>query len=72
MVLIIIGIPRISGYPDKVIHSYEEMVMFMNTGFVDEEGKQHDFYWQPERYDFIMAGINRFFTNHPDGIITFG
>ena len=64
--------PRIGGYPERVIRSYEDMVDFMATGFTKENGDHCNFYYAPERYDHIMAMIRRFFINHPTGIITFG
>jgi len=64
--------PRIGGYPDKVITSYQEMLDFMKTGFVDEEGIHHNFYYDEGRYPTFMKGIQEFFIKHPDGIITFG
>jgi len=64
--------PRIGGYPDKVIHSEKEMLEFMGTGFTNDEGKHFDFYYDADRYDIFMKGIQTFFQKHPDGIITFG
>ena len=64
--------PRIGGYPDKVIRSYDEMVDFMKTGFTDEEGVRHDFYYDEDRKENFMNGIKTFFEKHPKGIITFG
>jgi len=64
--------PRIGGYPDTVIHSYDEMVEFMKTGFTDDQGRKYDFYYDEDRKDQFMGGIKEFFTKHPDGIITFG
>lgn len=63
--------PRIGGYPENIIHSYEEMLEFMKTGFV-KNGKQIDFYYDVERYDNFMGGIKTFFEKHSDGIIYFG
>ena len=64
--------PRISGYPDKIVRSYEDMEQFMSTGFDDEEGQHHDFRYEQDRKERFMAGIKQFFTNHPEGIIAFG
>lgn len=68
--------PRIGGYPERVIRSYEDMVDFMATGYIKGKGTEHpqhiNFYYAPERYDLIMAMIRRFFDNHPTGIIVFG
>lgn len=64
--------PRIGGYPERVIHSYDEMVDFMKTGFIDEEGRQRDFYYDENRKESFMGGIKTFFERHPKGIITFG
>ena len=64
--------PRIGGYPDKIIHSYDEMIKFMEEGHTDEEGKKFEFYYQEERKERFMNGIKTFFEKHPDGIITFG
>jgi len=64
--------PRIGGYPDKIIHSYQEMLDFMKTGFTNEKGKKYDFYYDEDRYDIFMSNIKTFFEKHPDGIITFG
>lgn len=64
--------PRIGGYPDKIIKSYKEMVDFVKTGFTDEDGKHYDFRYDEDRKETFMKGIKQFFTNHPQGIITFG
>lgn len=64
--------PRIGGYPDKIIHSYDEMIDFMKTGYTNEEGTHHDFYIDDNRKEMVMNGIKQFFINHPNGIITFG
>lgn len=64
--------PRIGGYPDKIIHSYDEMVEFMKTGFNNEGGQHYDFYFDEDRIEKAMEGIKQFFVNHPSGIITFG
>lgn len=65
--------PRIGGYPkDVIIRSYEQMVEFMNNGYTDNEGKHFDFYYNKEREDEIMNNLKNFFTNNPEGIITFG
>lgn len=64
--------PRIGGYPDNIIHSYDEMVEFMKTGFINDEGKQFDFYYDKDRIQHILIEIKQFFINHPQGIITFG
>lgn len=64
--------PRISGYPDKIIHSYEEMLCFVLSGFIDDKGFHHHFYFDKDREVRIWRGIKEFFTKHPDGIITFG
>lgn len=64
--------PRIGGYPERVVRSYEDMVDFMTTGFTKENGDHCNFYYPPERYDHIMAMIRRFFNNYHNGIIVFG
>lgn len=64
--------PRIGGYPDNIIRSYDEMVDFMTSGFVGVDGKKHEFRLDLDRKDRVMKGIKTFFTNHPLGIITFG
>ena len=64
--------PRIGGYPDKIIESYQDMVDFMKTGFTDEDGKKYDFYYEEDRYNIFMNGIKLFFERHPKGVITFG
>ena len=64
--------PRIGGYPDNVIHSYDEMIEFMKTGFDKEDGKHYDFNYDETRIEKVMDGIKSFFIKHPDGIITFG
>lgn len=64
--------PRIGGYPDKVIKSYDEMVEFMKEGFTDEEGRHFDFYYDKDRIEKVMQGIKTFFEKHSDGVITFG
>lgn len=64
--------PRISGYPNNVIRSYEDMISFMETGFIDDENKHHVFRLDEDRKEYVMNSIKRFFSNHPEGIITFG
>ena len=67
--------PRIGGYPDRVVRSYEDMEDFMSTGFDGEHcGKPYhfDFYYDQERKEQIMEGIKNFFKKHPEGIICFG
>ncbi len=64
--------PRIGGYPDRIIRSYDDMIDFMSTGFTDDSGKHYDFYYDKERKEDFMSGIKQFFINHPQGIITFG
>lgn len=64
--------PRIGGYPDTIIHSYQEMLDFMKKGYTDKEGKHYDFYYDKNRELEIIDRIKRFFTNNPEGIITFG
>ena len=64
--------PRIPCYPEKVIHSYNELLEFVRTGYTDEEGKHYEFYYDENRYDTFMPQIEQFFKNHPDGIIDFG
>jgi hypothetical protein len=64
--------PRIGGYPDKVIRSYDEMIEFMKVGYTDEKGNHYDFYYDEDRIDNVMSNIKKFFIKHPDGIITFG
>lgn len=64
--------PRISGDPDRIIRSYEDMLDFMKTGYDREDGKHFDFYYDEERYPLFMVGIEIFFEKHPDGIIHFG
>lgn len=64
--------PRIGGYPEHVIRTYDQMVEFMKTGFDNNEGQHFDFYYQEDRKENFMQGIRNFFYRHPDGIITFG
>lgn len=65
--------PRIGGYPNTQIKSYQEMLDFMKTGYTSEEdGKHYDFYYDKERYNDFMSGIKSFFEKHPKGLITFG
>jgi hypothetical protein len=64
--------PRIGGYPDRIVRSYDDMVDFMKTGFVDDEGIQYDFRLDEDRAEKVMKDIKQFFINHPDGVITFG
>ena len=67
--------PRISGYPNRIVTSYEDMVDFIKTGFDGERhGKpyHYDFYCDESRYDHVMDRIKQFFIKHPDGIIRFG
>lgn len=64
--------PRIGGYPDKIIHSYQEMLDFMEEGFINNEGEKYEFYYDENRYPIFIEGIKNFFEKHPDGIITFG
>ncbi len=72
--------PRISGYPDIVITSYDEMMEFIKTGFVDSEGIHHTFSdWDVETNKHINGAsenslrvIRKFFDDYPDGIIEFG
>lgn len=64
--------PRIGGYPSNVIKSYKEMVKFIKSGYTDEEGKHFEFRCDADRMTQVMQGIQTFFINHPDGIITFG
>jgi len=65
--------PRIGGYPENIIRSYEEMMEFMSTGFDSDDGDVHyDFYYEEDRFDFIQKNIKKFFDTHPNGIITFG
>jgi hypothetical protein len=64
--------PRINGYPDRVVTSNEDMIDFMSTGFVDEESVHHKFYYDENRKDYFMKGIDSFFKKHAKGIITFG
>lgn len=63
--------PRISGYPDRVIRSYDDLVNFMSTGFDNEYG-HHDFIIDEDRKERVMEGIKTFFIKHPKGVITFG
>lgn len=64
--------PRIGGYPETIIKSYQEMLDFMKTGYTNDEGKHYDFYYEEGRYPNFIEGIKTFFEKHPDGIITFG
>jgi hypothetical protein len=64
--------PRISGYPERVIRSYDDMVDFMSTGFDDDKGNHHNFYYDEDRKETFMEGIKIFFEKHSEGIITFG
>ena len=64
--------PRISGYPQRVITSYQEMKNFIESGFTDSKGVKHNFYYEKSRYPKFMKGIKTFFNKHSNGIITFG
>lgn len=71
--------PRIGGYPETVIRSYDEMEQAMKNGLVGtsyekgkEEKKIFHFQYEEERKENFMNGIKQFFINHPKGIITFG
>ena len=64
--------PRIGGYPDNIIRSYDEMVDFMYSGYVDKDGKKYDFRLDLDRKERVMEGMKTFFINHPLGVITFG
>ncbi len=64
--------PRIGGYPDTIIKSYDQMVEFIKTGFTNAEGTHFDFRYEQDRKEHFMYGIETFFINHPNGIITFG
>ena len=71
--------PRIGGYPENIIKSYDEMVEFINTGYTDEDGEHYDFYHadevlieDKEALDRVLKVIKEFFTKHPQGVITFG
>lgn len=66
-------VPRIGGYPeDIIIRSHDEMVEFMKKGYTNDEGQHYDFYYNKDKETEIMSNINKFFTNYPEGIITFG
>lgn len=64
--------PRIGGYPERIIRSYDDMLDFMKTGYIDSRDQHYMFRYDESRYPKFMAGIKQFFINHPDGIITFG
>ncbi len=71
--------PRIGGYPDKIIRSYDEMIKFIEAGFegVKYEGGEkiphhYEFYYEESRKESFMGRIKEFFDNNPEGIITFG
>ncbi len=64
--------PRIGGYPETVIKSYDELIEFMKTGYTDKNGKHFDFYYDESRKETFMNQIKSFFNKHPKGIITFG
>jgi len=68
--------PRIGGYPERIIRSYDEMVEFIKTGHDEYERNGEvihcDFYIDENRIEKVMNGIKEFFIKHPDGIITFG
>ncbi len=64
--------PRIGGYPDRIVRSYDDLLDFMSTGFDNSQGKHFDFYYDEDRYDKFMNDIKEFFINHPLGIIKFG
>jgi hypothetical protein len=64
--------PRIGGYPDRIVRSYDDMVDFMKTGHTLSDGTHCDFNCDADRLDKVMEGIKQFFFKHPDGIITFG
>lgn len=73
--------PRIAGYPNATIKSYDEMVKAMETGLMgtkynseikDYEKQIFHFQYEENRKDEFMKGIKTFFELHPDGIIQFG
>jgi hypothetical protein len=80
--------PRIGGYPETIIRSYDEMVKAIETGLEGEyyncekdnfDKRIYYFHFDTpdgiEEVEFknkIMQGIKTFFELHPDGIITFG
>lgn len=64
--------PRIGGYPDTIITSYDKMVKFMEDGFIDNKGKHYSFYYDEDKKESFMNDIKEFFENFSDGIITFG
>ena len=70
--------PRVGGYPDRIIHSYQEMCEFVKEGYTDEDGKHHIFYncnsmiTDNATLEDAMETPRRFFEQYPDGIVTFG
>ena len=64
--------PRIGGYPENQIKSFDEMIAFMKEGFTDDKGKHFDFYYDEDRIEKVMENIKTFFEKHPKGLITFG
>lgn len=72
--------PRIGGYPDTIIQTYDQMVEFMRDGFVGQKRTgtntvAHHYVFSPmddETRTRVMSNIKRFFETYPDGVITFG
>lgn len=67
--------PRIGGYPDKIIRSYDEMIKFMDEGYhgtLHDKPHHHTFRMDDDRKDRIIGNIKRFFETYPQGVITFG
>ena len=67
--------PRIGGYPDKIIRSYDEMIKFMEDGYhgtLDDKPHHYTFTFEEDRRERVMNNIKRFFETYPQGVITFG
>ena len=50
----------------------EYRTISLERSYTDKEGKHFDFHLDEDRKEMVMNGIKTFFTNHPQGIITFG
>lgn len=64
--------PRITGYPETIIRSEEEMLKAMENGLPGEDGELNQFYYDEDRKPRILKQINKFFKDNPKGVIIFG
>lgn len=63
--------PRIDGYPDDIIDSYEKLIEVIETGLVDQYGELQEFYFTVDK-EYTLSKIKWFFDTYPGGVITFG